>query len=449
MHAVEGALFTKCHTFGKDALKYSSSKKKMGKAWKFFYPDLWETTGCAVSHRWLHGNCSWCSQRNTSLCLQGEFTMHGFRDDNKAYSLQTRGTLDLVAMRPEHSSAYGKAEIDQVYFSCSKLNAALPVGESGVLTLDNFPNFVHPVAPVLKNLDHHPVKTRRKTAVCTKAFYGTGSNTHTIERFVRHYLETWKFDYIIMYELGTTVGVLMQDIIHNSPTLSRYYSEGKLVLIDFRQELQREYGAIAGDMVLLSSKNGQLFVSSDCINRAKSVYTDIEWVLLVDWDEILTIGPYRKFIPESFAAFAEEKSRFLKHKGKSRYEVDVLDLQRHRAPDTSICDECGATETWDQDTWTYHALKFEAPQFLNKSLYTESMNKYAVRITQDGMFPRAWAYGVHVLSKCAFQSDGGLRYLVALHDVYLRHYKCLNRQNCEEDFEKVQVLWPIEFGSGW
>ncbi|KAH9251326.1 hypothetical protein BASA81_010737 [Batrachochytrium salamandrivorans] len=450
-NSIEGAMFVNSHQYGALAANLSVRGKPIGRHWKYFPPEIWHPSAiCGVSYDWIRGKCRWCAVDDVHhhRCLEGRFTVSVFRDDNKAYSLQTRGTLDLVGMRSLHRSPYGKAELDQVYFTCSRLNSSLPVGKPGRLTLDHLPGFSHAVAA----LPQQPLvkRPRNQTAVCTKAFYGTGINPHTIERFVVHYLETWKFDYIIMYELGTTVGTLLKDVIQQSTVLQRYARANKLVLIDFRQELQREYGAIAGDMVLLSSKNGQLVVSSDCINRAKSIFTQVEWVLLIDWDEILTVAPYRQVKPESFASFAAEKSAFLHSKGKHRYEVEVLDFERHRASENLICDDCGANiEPWNQTLAMDYALQHEAAQFLNKTQRTETLKKYALRISQDGLFPTAASYGVHDLGRCAYREDGGLRYSVSLQDVYLRHYKCLNKDNCDEHRTKLAVGWPLQFGANW
>ena len=134
----------------------------------------------------------------------------------------------------------------------------------------------------------------------------------------------------------------------------------------------------------------------------------------------------------------------------------MLEFDRHRAPEheRSICDECESYDRpWDQDAFQIYSHKFESIHFgKNKTLRTETARKYAVRVV-DHTSPCSWGFGVHELSKCAFPYEnpaGGVRWAVAIQDVYLRHYKCLNeRQPKCDPGVRHDISWPVNFGSDW
>lgn len=434
---IEGTWFAKSHLYGDKAKNIPGARYNA----KYFYKDLWESNGCGLNFEWIHGKCYWCAVNDTQDCRYGKFAVHVFRDDATAYSLETRGTMDMITMRSAHDSRNGKSELDQLYFTCSALNAPLPENQDGMLHLEDFPALALPVAA------YKPVSsssTRYKTAVCTKAFYGKGINQYTIIKFIVHYLENWKFDYIILYELGTTVGLLLKDVIAGDAKLLNYLKQGRLVLVDFRDDLQRAYGPIRGDMTLFSSKNGQMMVSADCINRAKSTLVDVDWVLLVDWDEYLAIGPMNELGTQTFADFAATRQAA---NGKSR--LQVIEFERHRpVSDDSICLDCdNLYVSWDQVHWATYANKHEIDQFLNTTSKTEPAKKYAVRIDSTEI-PRTWAYGVHVISRCAYRHGRGNRLMVPIVDVYIRHYRCLNRAICVDNaLQRIQLNWAFEFSS--
>ena len=338
------------------------------------------------------------------------------------------GHLKLLHLRPHTLPGNPHRIFYQVYIRCSLYSPAPPFQE-GVLRVQNLTKIVQLVNP-------GEIKTTKKdtSAVCVKGIFGKKFSTNTVVQFVRHYLDNWKMDKVILYEVGATRGLVLMDIIERIKILHDYYVQGRLITIDIRDSMQRMYGAITTDPVMFSAVHGQMMAFSDCMMRAK--LEGLEWVLNVDYDELLTFGVEHPTARETFAGLVHRQEEYFlaeRKKNASRYQYPMRVMQFfRRAPivgEDSVCEDC---RQWDQQKiFELHRAK----EGYNESLEVWP-GKFAVRVNATSAYPLTNACGVHVVaSKGAFErgfTSERLR-IVPQTDVYLRHYSCMNFRsgNCE------------------
>jgi Glycosyltransferase family 92 len=298
--------------------------------------------------------------------------------------------------------------------------------------------------------------------VCTRGMYGETFSPQRLADFASFYLNRWKFESIIIYELGMTSHRTMFDVINKERSLRKLVEEGKLIVVDLRDNLQRSYGMLYQEILLSSAAIGQLYTIQDCFSRAKS--NQARWVLTVDIDEWLTYGDAHAVPPSSFAEYAAVVERkFLPKKlstinFKAKWKVKEIS-------DPSICRLCGEGK-WDEETvWKFHR-DVELPPFrgetewgpTGKVLITvqeklrilqgrhkinedEAGNgggngKYAVRL-DEGYEPRSFGLGIHTVEPyCVYGKEhtSERTYKAPMRDMYIRHYRDCGNQytHCEK-----------------
>lgn len=109
-----------------------------------------------------------------------------------------------------------------------------------------------------------------------------------VEYFARIYLDYWRFDKVILYSVGLDA-LAGEWRTTTNPRITRWIDQGKLVIVDLRDEFQFFYGMQSSYALLTSHSVAQNLLKIDCLARSKSL--NARWTLHVDVDEILVPGP--------------------------------------------------------------------------------------------------------------------------------------------------------------
>jgi hypothetical protein len=149
----------------------------------------------------------------------------------------------------------------------------------GDVTVSSSPGLLSLIASSLSlrvNTRHR--KTPPQDVVCGRALFG-GMDPEVLFRFATFYTSVWAFHRVVVYD----VGLVPESFWHAHAGIIELRDKGRLVVIDFKTELLRLYGATKwNDVVLLSAAQMQMDTKFDCVNRAKGLGG--RWTLHLDMD---------------------------------------------------------------------------------------------------------------------------------------------------------------------
>ncbi|KAH9253394.1 hypothetical protein BASA81_001860 [Batrachochytrium salamandrivorans] len=379
-------------------------------------------TGCVPKLVYRSQACAWCSSTTRACSKGGRLAIRRFPNEvslDAAPTLEELGIHKLLLLRPatkQHTP--GEPDIDQVHITCSGLSPPIPPNEPGVLTLapdkvsfnSKFAQFVT------------PRRARPGGAggvfVCTRSLHTFTFAPKAVELYLKHYLEVWQVSKVFLYEMGVNGGVLLEDVLQDSGELKSLLDAGRIELVDLRDELQRQYGPVAGDVVLFSKRLGRDVQGADCLARAKAQGAD--WVLNLEWHDVLAFG--RDGEPRPLAEVVRAFAPPSRH-------VNLVRLSTLRAPadkGQAACVDCPLM--WAQQL----AAASDAP-----GVYTAG--RYFVR----AQVAQSWGFSPHTFAMCALPNNSQVA-AIPHHAYHLRQYACSDNQ-CGSP-SRPGVNWALDFG---
>lgn len=169
-----------------------------------------------------------------------------------------------------------------VMAKCTFMERVVGREEQGVMGVDGITDFrVYTAAGRM-----HMGNTQTEDVICGRAPFGDEFQPLALLNFVKWYVARWKFHRVVVYQIG---GDRSSDYDFDERAgleISKLQAEGKLIVIDIRNELQNWFGHKAVETVLFNSNALQMFLKMDCFNRAQA-QGNVRWILSPDFDEFL------------------------------------------------------------------------------------------------------------------------------------------------------------------
>ena len=416
---IEGVFATKLSTFS-FSNKRRSSNEFEGKGRKF-----------------LGGNCLWCpfEYRDDTDCIEGSFYVSWYKDNYSPSSLIIRNRSFLFKMRAMSLNNNGKGQKSPEYSSVLGhcfLKDKIPERKKGLLKLQGMNNRNISEVVIFNVNPYIPISTRtRSSFLCLKGAWGNEVSLQALELFAHLYLNIWKVDVLVVYEVGLVFGELMIEKILASKKLAALYFQKRIVVVDLRNAMQRLYGGLSQDVSLFTTVSSQLITISDCLIRGK--VEGLQWGIVIDMDELLlSANPDRQEIWSDFVARQERNHANLSE------PLNVINFKGCTGSE-EICKKNNCKEDWNY----YEAGPCTAG---------DGAFKYAVRLNFSNQYPLISNCGIHhVANSGSFQKQVGVySTAVPINDMYILHLRCFNKLgNCDQSKEIISSneIWPVFFGS--
>jgi hypothetical protein len=375
----------------------------------------------------------------------GTLTIQEFPHDDQT---PLYGLMYPMALRRSHSAAPGKSiprTWETLKLQC-RLNVPLPShfsdaslvmfdasNSSIIIKFDIAPYDSVPPQPPTATRNHHQ---HQESVVCSRGLFGNDVESFSVRRFVSFYLEKWKFDRVIMYQVGLDRMLYKLDAY-----LINRIEDGSFIIIDVREQFQHWYGFLSTDAALFSATVAQVLLKTDCYSRARALQA--KWTLHVDMDEFLVESRYWKGIQySSFNEYAQARHPNLIWLSFGKVTSDL--------PSACDCNVLDFNE-FIVNGQKEHELEWEKAKYQdigpfwmderNKTYWHYGRAKLAIRV--DGsLYPDNFGLGFHRFHPCSITHTAKADYKeFGMHvepksELYLREYRCINqaneKQSCSE-----------------
>lgn len=281
---------------------------------------MMETVGCATeAERYGSGRlcgmrynvtrrCSWCAR--SGECIAGEFLVNG---GSVTGNQLTANEMELFfagghdfATPSEHEKQHPRPRpkrvahtVQSIAFAC-RLERALPLGVPGAMVIPwarkaepqgsatlqvssrlqrRAPEGLVVAAAPAAAARASQAGSRSQVAVCGRGLYGAYPAA-TIERFVEFHAAQG-FGRVYMYDVGLAT-------VRDRARLEPLVASGHLRLVDLRAEMQELYGTGAQGALMRTFAVGQMWLKFDCLARARA--EGFAWALHTDQDEYVMAG---------------------------------------------------------------------------------------------------------------------------------------------------------------
>lgn len=274
-----------------------------------------------------------------------------------------------------------------------------------------------------------------RIGICGRSPFG-GIPPETIIRFIEFYKDVWKFDEIIIYDVGLSE-------VYLDEQLSKRLVELSVHVIDLNRYLKSIYGNLVNDVLFYSWAVAQNWMRIDCELRMRKL--GVSWVFYPDFDEYLFPG--RKFHSiENLVGGRYSIHEYL-DSVPGYYWFSVGSLMASNNP-TAV--ELGAfqflrdemkTHTeleWNKTTNFHGPFECSTPETDTRVCRTwNGRRKLFVSLLDPYRY--FGMVDVHQIWYCGYGKVSADEFGVALnaeHQLYLRHYRAVNHGN-----ESATVAW--------